>query len=85
MQQQGRDYTVLAVFAILLIMVLVCAISNQHPMDYSMYNSSSISYEKGVVNRIVSEDLAEEEGTGRKLGLQVLEVETVPRASSLPG
>ena len=75
MQQQGRDYTVLAVFAIILIMVLVGVISSHHPMEYSMYNSSSISYEKGVVNRIVSEDLAEEEGTGRKLGLQVLEVE----------
>ena len=46
----------------------------RHPMNYQMYNSSSIQYEKGTVERVLSEQTEYDESTGMRLGLQILEV-----------
>ena len=46
----------------------------RHPMNYQMYNSSSIQYEKGTVERVLSEQTEYDESTGMRLGVQILEV-----------
>ena len=68
------------VMAVIILVISAAAagvffIYQQHPMDYRMYSSSAIQYEKGVVTKVISEQTQLDETTGLQLGLQILEVE----------
>lgn len=63
------------VLVISAVAVGVFCVYQQYPMDYRMYSSAAIQYEKGTVTQVVSEQTEFDETTGLQLGLQILEVE----------
>lgn len=72
-KKRREDICILA--AIIVIVAAVLAMNRWKPISYTMYTSDSISYAKGVVTQVLSEDLEQEEGSGgRYLGVQELKV-----------
>ncbi|MCR5666438.1 MAG: YibE/F family protein [Eubacterium sp.] len=65
------------IFAFMIVIVIAISMWNRaNPIDYSMYETDTLSHPKGTVVKIVEEELARNDTErGRKLGYQVLEVQ----------
>ena len=63
-----------ALAAMAIIVVLVLTFGGLKTARFRMVAKNGITYPRATVTRIVSEDVAEEEGTGRYLGSQKVEV-----------
>lgn len=80
-QNKKADLLVIAMMTIIVIMTLV--MNRWFPVEYIMYTSESSTYERGVVTRILAEELSQEEGSNRYRGVQTLKV--AMKSGSLKG
>lgn len=85
-----RDLATVA--AMLAVVVAVFFFAQSRDTSFQLLTANGVSYPSATVTRVVSEDLTPEEGTGRYLGCQTLEVriesgefagETVEAANSI--
>ena len=60
--------------AMILVLMIVCISRVRNPITYEMYTSEGISYERGVVTEVLSENLEQEEYSDRYRGSQLLKV-----------
>lgn len=80
-QNKKADLLVIAMMTVIVIMTLV--MNRWFPVEYIMYTSESSTYERGVVTRILAEELSQEEGSNRYRGVQTLKV--AMKSGSLKG
>ena len=80
-QNKKADLLVIAMVTVIVIMTLV--MNRWFPVEYIMYTSESSTYERGVVTRILAEELSQEEGSNRYRGVQTLKV--AMKSGSLKG
>ena len=59
---------------LLVIVIMTMVMNRWFPVEYIMYTSESSTYERGVVTRILAEELSQEEGSNRYRGVQTLKV-----------
>ena len=65
------------------IVIMTLVMNRWFPVEYIMYTSESSTYERGVVTRILAEELSQEEGSNRYRGVQTLKV--AMKSGSLKG
>lgn len=80
-QNKKADLLVIAMVTVIVIMTMV--MNRWFPVEYIMYTSESSTYERGVVTRILAEELSQEEGSNRYRGVQTLKV--AMKSGSLKG
>ena len=80
-QNKKADLLVITMMTVIVIMTLV--MNRWFPVEYIMYTSESSTYERGVVTRILAEELSQEEGSNRYRGVQTLKV--AMKSGSLKG
>lgn len=80
-QNKKADLLVIAMMTVIVIMTMV--MNRWFPVEYIMYTSESSTYERGVVTRILAEELSQEEGSNRYRGVQTLKV--AMKSGSLKG
>ena len=80
-QNKKADLLVIAMMTVIVIMTLV--MNRWFPVEYIMYTSESSTYERGVLTRILAEELSQEEGSNRYRGVQTLKV--AMKSGSLKG
>ena len=68
-----RD-TLIVVAAMLLVIVACNVWNGANPITYFLYSNEGSTYAHGTVQRVLSEELEEDEGSGRPMGDQLLEV-----------
>lgn len=75
MKKSSKIWYALFILAVCAVMLFLWVWNRNHPIRYSIYDSETISYDKGTVTAVLDEDLEREhEGSERFLGSQRIRV-----------